>query len=552
MTFRAAVCCAAALLLQSCASFSQAAAANKRNPGALEAGNFKPALPPAENYGPDPKLTCPPLGVNGAVQDQLNERFKGKETPRPDGRLCAIADTLLGWQGEKDDLPPESVRTFLAQYFGLPVTFRELIITTVDSEDVRQLADALTEPIASFASTAQAPRYGLMTQRLKKGQTKAVLVMFDESLELSPVPRRLPAGGSAQLEGKVVGKIEKPKVEVVDAVGKLQTVTPEGKSFKVPLSCGDKPGSIYVQITGQREGIELLLASFPIACGGELPPAVKLPAKAAPVAPAEAERKLFERINADRAAVGLKPLENNAALAGVARQIALDRAKGKGTTPTELLRALKEADVASPQVLVTMAQALDDEDAYRRLATSPADRANMLNGEVNQLGIGVAPGPEVNKVPTVIVAALFTKQLPPPDPAAIKAKLYEAIARKRADARTTPLQKDQLLEEVAQKHATAAAAAGGALSKEKDREIFAPLYQASMTVNVIGGWTRDEQHALEVAEQPGIVQDAKLVGVGTAVGNSPQFGKHSVWVEVLLATRHPAAKAKPPAAKKKK
>ena len=58
------------------------------------------------------------------VQDQMNERFKGKPMPEPEGRLCAIAETLLGWQGADNDLPPESVRQFLSAYFGLPLTVR--------------------------------------------------------------------------------------------------------------------------------------------------------------------------------------------------------------------------------------------------------------------------------------------------------------------------------------------------------------------------------------------------------------------------------------------
>jgi len=147
----------AILGLAACAA---ALAANRRSPGVIEGGNFKPTLPPAANYGPDPARNCPQRGVYGLIQDQMNDRFKGKPTPQPDGRLCAMADTLLGWQAEGNELPPESVRQFLSMYFGLPTTVRQMLITNVDTEDDRQIGDALGAPIAtSPARSSWQPAY---------------------------------------------------------------------------------------------------------------------------------------------------------------------------------------------------------------------------------------------------------------------------------------------------------------------------------------------------------------------------------------------------------
>src|SRR5882724_10997702 len=247
-----------------------ALAVNRRSPGTVENGMFKPSLPPAGNYGPDPGRTCPQRGVFGMVQDQMNERFKGKATPEPEGRLCAMAETLLGWQGADNDFPPESVRQFLSAYFGLPLTVRQMLITNVDSENDRQIADALSAPVASFAANAEVPRYGLVTTRVKKGVTKAVLVMQDQALELSQIPRKLAPGSSATLEGRVRGTIDKPKAEISTVAGKLQSVPPSAdKSIRAQLECGDKPGKIVVQITGENEGADVFLASFPVACGGK-------------------------------------------------------------------------------------------------------------------------------------------------------------------------------------------------------------------------------------------------------------------------------------------
>lgn len=560
--FLAAVGIAAAFSFSGCASL---AAANKRTPGVMANGSFKPALPPNENFGPNPRYVCPPTSINSAVQDSLNDRLKGKTVPVKDGRLCAIAETLLGWQGENNDTPPESVRAFLSSYFGLTNTIPPPILAPFDTDDSRVLADPLAEPLATFAEDAKVPRYGLVTERVKagaitaadvaqnrsKGGTKAVVVMQDEVFELvAPLPRQLPAGGSAQLQARVLAPVTKIKTEIVEVNGKLKTIPSEAQAVQAELSCGDRPGKILVQVTGEREGTDVQLANFTVACGGELATAVKLPAKAVASTPAQDEQRLLELINAERAAAGLVQLANNPGLATISRQISGDRAKGKGTTSSQLVQALREADIGSPVILESAVQALSGEDAFQRLSSSPSERSTLLNGEANEIGIGVAAGPLAGKIPTVIMTALLIKQVPPADPAEIKAKLYEAIAQRRKDARADTLTREAMLESVAQKYADAAAAGGGVVPTEKQSEILAPLYKESMTVNQVGGFLPDAKAALDVAQQPVVVSSARLVGVGVALGRSPQFGKNAPFVVAFFGTRHSAPKK--PAPRKKK
>jgi uncharacterized protein YkwD len=564
--FRAVAGLAAASLFSSgCASFSQSLAANKRTPGVIESGAFKPALPPADAFGPNPRYVCQTASINTAVQDALADRFKGKAAPEPEGRLCAIAETLLGWPGDNDEMPPERVRAFLSSYFGLPVAFRQVSISLLDSDDSRALIDPLAEPVASFGENAKVARYGLVTVRVKKGAisaqdvaqgtskagTRFALVLQDQNLELlAPLPRQLPPGGSALLQARALGPVSKIKTEIVDAGGKFKSIPSADQSVQAQLTCGDRPGKILVQVSGETEGVDTLLANFMVACGGELATSVQLPSKAAASTPAQDEQRLFDLINAERAAAGLAPFENNPALSGIARNISDDLGKNKPTSSSALIQAMREADVASPVILESAARALSASDAFERLATTPSDRATILNSDANQAGVGVAPGPLAGKVPTVVVTALFIKQVPPADPVAVKSKLYEAIAQRRKDARADPLDRDAVLESVAQKYADAAAAGSGIVPPEKQSEILAPLYKESMTVNQVGGFLPDEKGALDVAQQPAVMSAAKLVGVGVALGRSPQFGKNSPFVVAFFGTRHKAQKKMAPKRKK--
>jgi len=543
----AAMPVAAAYLLAGCAA---GVAATRRSPGVVENGAFRPTRPVTASYGPDPSLTCPERGINGMVADQVGG------TAKPEGRLCAVADTLLGWEGGGADMPPEGVLAVISRDFGLPQVVRNLLITDVNTAEQsikgqvegaseRDVATMVVEPIKTFAATAQVPRYGFIAQRIKKGITRIVLVMQDQTLELQPVPKKLNPGQTATLSGKLAGSLANPKVEYTDAVGKLERSEPKsGQSFTTELKCGDRPGRIIVQVVAEKEGADVSVASFPIGCGTDLPIAAAVTPgggkqAAAVTDPAAAEKQLATLINQDRTTAGLKALDVDPDLSKVARSLSDDRAKGKGTTSEEVQRRMRELDISAPTILVSEAMALNAEDAYTRFSNSPQDRANTMNPEVNQVGIGITPGPPVNNRPTVIVTELFLKQLPPPDAGEIKANLYKEISRRRADARSGAVAVDPQLEEIAQDYANEMAKQKGKVPREKLAEIEAPIRKSFATVNVLGGLKADP---LEFAEEPGIVGDAKLVGVGVGIGSSPQFGKNSTYVVILMGKK-PSAKA---------
>ena len=544
----------AGVLLLTCAC-AAGLAANKKSPGSMENGEFKPSRPPVEAYGEDKTLLCPGFGAQGALAEEISLRKPAKAIST-DGRLCAIADTLLGWKSEnKNELPPEAVRSFLAQYFGIPGTVRSILISDLESEDAKVIAQAMTEPVVNFAASAQHPLYGMLTERVKKNLTHVVLVLYDEVVELdTPLPRKLATGASASLSGQLAGNLSKPRIEVVDPIGQQQKAKElPGKAFKAELQCGEHAGKILVQVVAEKDGSDVLVTNFPVYCNLATPLAGKIPGAAkGPVDPAAAEKQLLELVNSDRAAAGVKPLNGLASLSDIARSLAQTRADGKGITSAELNTKLKEAEIAAPMVLESMAQAFSVDDLYTRLSESPSDRSNTMNPDVTDVGVGLVKGPVVGDKQTYIVAELFVKQRPPADAAQVKAKLYAAIEKKRSEARVGPAEKDKVLEEVAQKYAEAAVKSGGRVPREQESEIMAPLYKQSMTVNQLGGYVPDEATAVEVSEQPSITGAAKLIGVGVAVGNSPQFGKGSPFVMVLQGSRHATGKKANPAPRKRK
>jgi hypothetical protein len=149
-------------------------------------------------------------------------------------------------------------------------------------------------------------------------------------------------------------------------------------------------------------------------------------------------------------------------------------------------------------------------------------------------GVGVASyqDPEAGNV--YFVTELLVREQPPVDGQALRGKLRDAIARKRADARAGALGADPLLEEVAQKYAQALAASKGELPKAQADALLSPLYKAFRTVSLIGG---AKPEPLEFAEEPGIVSQAKVMGVGAAGGSNAVLGKNTAYVIILVGTR---------------
>src|SRR5438067_8474081 len=297
-----------------------ALAGGRPSAGRIESGAFTPGRPAATNYGPDPSFKCPERGVNGMIDDEV-----ASVRAKPEGRLCAVAEALLGWEGEN---PPDSVLTVLSSDFGLPLAVRKVVITNMETQEEsskgptggagpRDVADRLAEPIKSFASTAVAPRYGVIVERIKKGVSKCVIVMQDQPLDLKPVPRKLAAGQTATLAGTLAANLTNAKVEYVDAVGKLEKAeTQGGKSFSMPLKCGDRPGRMIVRIAAEQEGADVVLANFPVGCATDLPIAAAVSpqtggkeAAAAPLDPAASEKQLADMVNQERKTAGLKPLQ---------------------------------------------------------------------------------------------------------------------------------------------------------------------------------------------------------------------------------------------------
>ncbi len=499
-----------------------------------------PAKVVAAEFGPNPALTCPTYGVAGTVADGLVRAAKdrGQAGPAADGRLCAAAAVLLAWKS--DEVPAPDVLLFVARGVGLLNTPQQVLLTTLETEDPRDIARGLAGPVLDGAAKAVAPRYGLATKRLAKNSTRVVLLVQDTPYELAPLPRHLPLNGTATLSGTLLGDLEKPSLMVSDVRGKLlEPAQAPGKAFRAELRCGDRPGRIQVELRAELGGQPRKLAGIPVACGGEPPPAtLSLEEQAWPSDPAAQGRLILAQVNAERTAAGLVAVAWDDAVAAVAQELTVDLAneqlKGAAPGPGVMDRLVKVGK-GSPQVLQNPGQSFSARRAAAGFLESPVHRANLMNADMSEGGVGVIEQVGPDGKPVAFITELFLQVLPPLDPAKVRGEVRAGLMQRRAEAKAAAAASDPVLEDAAQAYAVALAAADGNLSDARSEELTQQVARKYKGISLVPGAKADP---MDFAAEPTLLGKAgKGLGVGTAQGKHPVLGKNAIYVVVIIATR---------------
>ena len=461
-------------------------------------------------------------------------KLAGKPAPQPDGRLCALAESLLGW--DESHQPPEAVVSGLAWHFGIPSQVSRVTVATIDTEDPKQLAPNVDEALLAYVRTASQVRYGLATARIAKPRTGVKSEEARTRISLVMQDSLLDPAAEATLGGRVRAPVQKPVVLISDPRGKLVQPPPTpGNEIRVPVSCNGRTGRMVVEIRAEDQGSAKLAGSFPVTCGVEQPASVQVPAPPSGDA-AQQERAVFEQINAERSAAGLPPLTWNAKVAQVARAVSESAQKGApADTPAQMADRLRQAGVPSGLVLQNPGEARSAEAAQQRFSMSPIHRANYMSTDATDAGIGVVTTNDPKSGPLVVVTELFVRELAQVDLSTVVPRLRDSVNKRRSSAGLSAFRDDAALDKVAQEYAASLAESSGTMSDSKHSHIVSPLYRSFRTVDFLSGAKGDP---LEFADEKTVMTSKeKLMGIGVAQGNHPVLGKNATYVVLLFATR---------------
>jgi uncharacterized protein YkwD len=307
--------------------------------------------------------------------------------------------------------------------------------------------------------------------------------------------------------------------------------------FVAHVECGARRGREQIEISASDTAGATVLANFPVWCG--VPPPASVPIEAlpdeAPVAADEAERRLFTRLNRDRAAAGLPALRWDGAVAQVARGYAEEMRRTHlvaHISPTSGSAAdrVRAAGIKTGVVLENVARAYSIAGVHDGLMNSPGHRANILSKSATHVGIGVVISDAASDQHELLVTQVFIRIPPKID----RAKATETIVQRVQAARSVP---DTVgLDRLAQQLADGLAAGKSA---EAAYQVIADQVSGLAHLYLRIGRVISAVADLDRIDGAGLLGDDPVdeLGLGIAQGPHPEIGDNAIWVVVLLASR---------------
>lgn len=381
------------------------------------------------------------------------------------------------------DPPPHALIQAALWQAGVLEPVHRLLLTRFATEAPDDLLSGLPEQLKTALSSrgggngpGRWSRYGFASHPTDAEMSCGVLFILESFVELQP-PARNPAVGPTPLplSGRLLPPYRKARVVITAPTGETQNLPTRpgstkgaGEGFAADLRC-EQAGKYQVELLGEDRAGPTVLANFPLFCGP--PPPAFAAVAAAQGATARAEtaggatcngdtlRLLLTLINDERQAAGRKPLASDSRLAAAAQAHSEDmrshhfvaHISPRSGGPADRAR---RAGISSGRITENLAQASSPQLAHSGLVGSPGHRANLLDPDVDHVGIGcaVAAPATPGQPATLLITQLFGALAAPPalslSPQA-SGEVAGHVNRLRAASRLPALQSDPRLAELA-------------------------------------------------------------------------------------------------------
>lgn len=507
---------------------------------------FAPSSPGAEQYNRGLRAARPDrLGRAAVAAVEEAARAAGLAPPFPDERLFRACEELAQIVPEEGVVAYRVVE-FAMQRQGLIEPSPHLLVVWGDLQDPELIVEQLRPRFADMFGRGATARMGIgSAARTASGEGAVVFALQASSVTTAPIPRWLPAGSSARIEGKVAAPFRDPEVLVTSETGETRRLPASARKaqgeISAEISCSGRKGRQQVEINATDDTGSTVLANFPVWCGEEPPSAIQVAAgqsDPAPATAAEAEQRLLALVNEDRRRAGLGELIWDEEVAKVARKHSAEMRRTQvvahlSPTTGSAADRLRAAGLKSAMVLENVARAYGVAEAHAGLMDSPGHRQNIMSPLATHLGIGVTLGELVSGRPEMFVTQVFTRVNPRIDEAATADALYAKLAPRR------DLPRAPALERLAQKLADSLArGTPRELAWEQAANDSKSLGRTYRKVGSVITAVSDLSTADPAALLSGVVHE---LGIGIAQGPHPEIGDGAIWI-VLLLGELPASK----------
>ena len=475
-----------------------------------------------------------------------------------DHRLEAAMDLVVA-NLPKSGPPPVELSERALRLSGLvePVPYLlAMVVPDGAEDDARRQAEKI---LPDMLRNGRYRRLAAATAPAGPGATRLVLCLLESFVQLAPIPRALPARGSAALDGKALPPYRDPTLFITAPDGKVERapLTVRGGDFHGTFRCGAQAGFYQIEIAAEDRFGDTVLANFPVACGVPAPSSLEVPASPNAVAPAPspsgsetlsgdvraaAEARGLVLLQADRARAGLPPLVLDARLSSVARGHSEDmRDHGffghLSPSTGSAMDRLQRAGIEALRVRENLGRAYSPEELDRGLMGSPSHRANILSADVERVGLGIAVA-EGGSTHDLYLTQLFAHLPVAFDAAHGASDLRARIDRLRADVHLGPFGRDPALDAVALQ--VARGLADGTLSPDRPSKSD-PVSQALPSLGERYKWLRKvsglAQEVAQFGSTPALVdREATHAGVA-AVKSAAGTKSGGIFLVVVLAAK---------------
>jgi uncharacterized protein YkwD len=321
-----------------------------------------------------------------------------RPVPTLGDRYRRAADELAAAAREGETIPPEAV-AFLQSHHGLVEAEPGVVVLTGTPGVEERALDGFGKELAEVLQQGAWTRLGIGLDR-RPQESVIVIALWEQLVEMRPIPRSLPAGGRARIDGRVLSRHRNVQLVVTAPAGTvgLARLAVDGASFRGEVACGTGDGRYQVEIVGSDESGPSVLANFPVYCGFAPPAELKVePERRESFRDtAEAEQALLGLLNHTRKVAGLRPLAWDDRLARVARAHSDEMARTgvvAHVSPKtgDAVARVRDAGLNPTFVGENVGRAHSIKGAHQGLMASPGHRANILHRSPTHVGIGVVP-----------------------------------------------------------------------------------------------------------------------------------------------------------------
>ncbi len=457
-----------------------------------------------------------------------------------DPRLATLSDWIVDRLGPGGEPPETAITDFYQWNLGLVEPSPHIIVLGLPNN--ASITESVERSVTNFLTRQDYTHWGAAV-RARSGLWVIVVTLSWRHVSLDAVPRTATPGQPIAIRGMLEEGYSTPTFVIQAPGGDVRRV-PAGSGREIDMRVPTTTSGAYrVEILGRGPQGEGVIANFPVYVGESPPTTLRL--NAAPTTGGEtatAEQvaaDLLSRLQDARREQGLAPLEQDPRLDAVALAHSVDmRDHGfvAHTSPTTGTAAdrVRTAQLRSGLVLENIGRGYGASEIHGGLLGSPGHRANLINPDVNTIGIGVVMD-ETDGRRAFIATQLFLRFTREIDTSAQPAHLLEMMNRARTARGARPLEVEPNLQNAAQEAAAAYFTDSTLTTQSTVDRASASMRRYSIAFRRIGGVMAvvgdvDEAGQLE----PTLADDVDYVGIGVSQGTRADGEPNAISVVIML------------------